>query len=103
MRCSNEYENSRSDDKSHPCSQAHHAQDNPESQLSGREDKPVNFGADKMRHIRLQLAKLLLEAVQCFGWRWLLLAGRRMCPCSICVHSSHFPVQGGVDRCTTGL
>ena len=103
MRCPNEYENSRSDDKSHPYNQAHQAQDNPESQLSGREDKPINFGADKMRRVCLQLAKLLLEAVQCFGWRWLLRAGCRMCPCSICIHSPYSPVQGGVDHYTTGL
>ena len=103
MRRSDEYKNNRGNDEPHHCSQAQHAQGNPESQLSGREDKPIDFGADKMCHIGLQLAQLLLQTVERFGWRWLLLAGRRTCPCSICIHSSYSPVQGYVDHCTTGL
>ena len=78
MRCSDEYEHNRGDDEPHRGSQAHHSQGGPESQLPGGQDKPIDFGAHKMRHVRLQFPDLLLQEAERFGWGWLLLAGRRM-------------------------
>jgi hypothetical protein len=55
-----EDKHNRGNHEPHRGSQAHHSQDSPESQLPGRQDKPIDFGADKMRQVRLQFPDLLL-------------------------------------------
>jgi len=55
-----EDEHNRGDDQPHRGSQTHDPQGGPESKLPGGQDQPIDFGADKMRQVRLQFPHLLL-------------------------------------------
>ena len=97
--CSDEDEHNCGDHEPHHRNQAHHSKAAQRASCRADQDKPVNFGAHKMRHVRLQFTDLLLEAAE----RWLGMAPARRAshtPVLRCVHSAHSPVQGDRSYCT---
>jgi hypothetical protein len=52
------------DDQPGQGNQAHHPQSSPHGKLPGRQPEPVDFGAHKMREVRLQFPDELLQAAE---------------------------------------